>query len=635
VTRLADIFSRRPPIATDATPLAQARQPERRQRMVEALRLTALRNWADAHPDAIRYEGNGKAPVAGAAPPAFAMADVVTTLWTRALRIDAADSSWPDRDRIIVATRQDARLMRAVLELSGLDPADLSHGLPGIEAVIGQAGEALSFAVGCVLSERMLAARFGKSLVDHRAWLFATPADITGGIGYEAASLAGELRLSKLAILVEEPAHPTPDETPAAELLERFASWGWATKRIAGHDAAAIASALSFTLRARKPVLLVCKTSTPPAPRADRTVSEDVAEAWRGAGARATAARRGWLKRLARHALAGDFERVLNGRLPDGWRDAARINRSMLVVEGAALSGPEASRRVIEALGTAVPEMIRASLGAAGRPAGLAPLGHEPVENGDFARRHIQFGSRQVSMAVTLAGVVGHGGLIPAGGLAMSCGHTLFPAIRTVGRHRRRIVFTLLEEAAETASADYLATFRALPELLVFRPAGAVETSECWELALHKEDGPSVLVQTPQPVPPWRTDTAENSSARGAYLTASEEGPRAATLIASGAEVEPALAAQAALAQAGITVAVVSMPSWSLFAAQDEAYQTQTLGDAPRIGVEPGTGFGWERWLGPSGHFVSSDVILPGQAHSAQTVETLTEALIVAVKKKL
>ena len=625
MTRLADIFTRKSPSAADATPLAQARQPERQQRLAEAVRAVlgvraAALNGAGAQVTEVTMSP---------------LVEIGTTLWTRVLRFDAADPAWGDRDRVVLARREHGPLMRAILDLTGIEGVEGSTGLPGLDPVFAPAGQALAFAVGQALAERMMAARFGKSLVDHRTWLIATPAELAGGLSYEAANFANEFKLAKLAIIVDDT--PLAAHAPADDCLERFASWGWATKRVGAQDPAAIAAAFTIALRARKPLIIACRKPPSVQRLPDRAISEDVREAWRAAGTRNTTARRGWLKRLARHAQAADFERVMSGRLPDGWRDAARAARAHLAGITEPLSPLAAGHRFTQAMAAVVPDLIGASPASASRQASAPLPGAVPLDAGDYGGRHIAFGTAENALAGVLAGLSSHGGLTVVAETSATGADCLPQTIRPLARDGRRMVHVLVEQHMDPAAAAALplASLRAIPNLQVFRPACAVETAECWELALQRDDGPSVMIHSAQPMERWREESTENACARGGYVAAGLYDARAATLIASGAELAVAMEARSLLAEAGILVAVVSLPCWSLFANQNEAYRADVLGDAPRIGVEAGSDFGWGRWLGAQGQFVGAASLGLMAARPGEYFRVTPEALVGAVKKKL
>jgi transketolase len=626
VTRLADIFTRKATPAVDATPLAQARQPERQQRLAEAVRALLAAKAA-------ALNGAGRQVTEVAASP---LVETATTLWTRVLRFDAADPAWADRDRVILARREHAPLARAVLELAGTEGTDLALGLPGLDPIFATPGQALAFAVGQALAERMMAARFGKSLVDHRTWLIATPAELAGGLSYEAANLASEFKLAKLAILVDD----TPPATltaPADDCLERFAGWGWATKRVGAQDPAAVSAAFSIALRARKPLVIACRKPLSGPRPADRAISEEAREAWRAAGARNTAARRGWLKRLARHAQASDFERVANGRLPDGWRDVARAERARLSEITEPISPLMAGHRFVQAMAPAVPDLVGAAPAFPVKQANAPLPGAVPLDAGDYGGRHIAFGTAEIALAGVLAGVSSHGGLTVVAETSAAGADSLPQTIRPLAREGRRTIHVLVEQHADPAAAAALplASLRAIPNLQVFRPACAIETAECWELALQRDDGPSVMIHSSRAVQRWRDESAENACARGGYVAAGLYDARAATLIASGAELSVALEARRLLAEAGVLVAVVSLPCWSLFANQNEAYRADVLGEAPRIGVEAGSDFGWGRWLGAQGQFIGAASLGMMAARPGEYLRVTAEALVIAVKRKL
>ncbi|MGE0419485.1 MAG: transketolase C-terminal domain-containing protein, partial [Acetobacteraceae bacterium] len=263
---------------------------------------------------------------------------------------------------------------------------------------------------------------------------------------------------------------------------------------------------------------------------------------------------------------------------------------------------------------------------------------------GNFAGRYMHYGIREHAMAAAANGMALHGGVIPYTGTFFVFTDYMRPAIRLGALMRQRVIHVLThdsiglgEDGPTHQPIEHLASLRAMPNLHVFRPADTLETAECWELAVRRTDGPSLLVLTRQNLPALRTDVAENRSARGGYVMAEAEGPRRATLIATGSEVSIAMDARQLLAADGIAAAVVSLPSWELFAAQDEAYRAAVLGDAPRIGIEAACGFGWERWLGPDGVFLginSFGASAPADVLYKQFGLT-PDAIAAAVKKRL
>ena len=572
--------------------------------------------------DALRRVALGMAPEGGLA---VGMADVATVLWSQFHRFDAADPHWADRDRFVLSPGHGAPLLYALLHLTGhagmeaealADYRQLGcttsghpdHGAhPAIEATTGPLGQGLGMAVGMALAERLMAARFGKSLVDHRTWVVATLGDLMEGVSHEAASLAGHLRLEKLMVLLE-------DDTGTAEccsalaghddVLRRFAALGWATRSVDAHDPASIASALSLAARSRRPTLLACRTAlgrewAPPA-----AGEAQPSQGWAEAGHRGTGARRAWLKRLAHHPMRAEFERVTTGRLPEGWMEHLTAYKATLAGNCEPASTRDSAEALLEAFAPAFPELVggQTELGV-GRGA--------PVTPGSFSGRRVHYGPREHGMAACLNGLALHGGLLPYAVAPLAATDGMRPALRLSAMMRLRAVYVATHDSiglgadgAAYQPIEQLAGLRAIPGLLVLRPADAMEAAECCEVAVRRTDGPSLLVLSEQKLPMLRSDGGENRCARGAYVLAEANGPRAATLIASGSEVSLAMAARERLAADGIATAVVSMPAWGLFARMEAGARAAVLGSAPRFGIEAACGYGWERWLGEDGVFI-------------------------------
>ncbi len=625
--------------------LAQPPTPERR--MADAIRVLAM--------DAVQAANSGHPGMP------MGMADVATVLFTRALRYDAGDPKWPDRDRFVLSAGHGSMLLYALLHLTGhagmdidqlrrfrqLDSRTAGHPEygehPAIETTTGPLGQGLANAVGMALAERMLAARFGKSLVDHRTWVIAGDGCLQEGISHEAASLAGHLRLSRLCVLYDDNAISIDGGTALScsdDVLKRFSAYGWATRRIDGHDHAAIADALSYAARSKKPTLIACRTiigfgapnkagtaGTHGSPlgaaeiEAARqalgweappfVIPEDIAARWLEAGRRGAGQRLAWLRRLHASRDQAEFERGQAGRLPENWRAALDAARQEAIAAKLKLATRQSSQKALEALVPAIPELVGGSADLTGSNLTLV-RNMGVVQPGDYAGRYIHWGIREHGMAAAMNGMALHGGLRVYGGTFLVFSDYMRPALRLAALMRQPVVhvFThdsigLGEDGPTHQPVEHLPALRAIPNLHVFRPADMVETLECWALALARSDGPSALALSRQALPGLRTNTvAENACAHGGYVLAEAEGTRRATLIASGSEVALALAAREALQQDGIPTAVVSLPCWELFSAQDPVYQASTLGAALRVGIEAASGFGWERWLGMSGIFI-------------------------------
>ncbi len=563
----------------------------------------------------------------------------------------------------------DIRNVRRLHSPAAVHPEYAAH--PAIETTSGPLGQGLATAVGMAIAERNMAARFGKSLVDHRTWVIASEADMMQGISHEAVTLAGQFGLSKLTVLYGEPdiasdtgsrrtdidaARPGSDD-----VLKRFSACGWATKRVDGYDPAQISAALSSAIRSKKPTMIACRTEIagdapnkpatngvhafPAAPAlSNADIPDDIQQRWHIAGSRGASARRSWLKRLARHNQRAEFERVMAGRLPDNWHEAVAELKQHIASARPKFASSLSSQKCLDVLIPAIPELLGGSASLTGTAPAGSISGAASISVGNYGVRHIQFGSRDHGMGAVATGMALHGGIIPHIGTSFVFTDYLRPALRLCAMMRQRVVYVLTDDSIGLGEdgpthqpVEHLASLRAMPNLFVFRPADAMETAESWELALRRADGPSLLVLSRQTLLPWRTDMVENRSARGGYVLAEAEGPRQATIIATGSEVAIAMAAREKLAGDSIAVAVVSLPCWELFRAQDDAYRAQVLGGAPRVGIEAAAGFGWEQWLGSEGIFIG----MTGFGASASHQELYThfgitaDAVVAAVNRRL
>jgi transketolase len=633
-----------PMLALQAEILARPMTPARR--MADAIRALAI--------DATEQSRSGHPGLP------MGMADVATALWTRFHKFDAADPRWPDRDRFVLSAGHGSMLLYALIYLTGYDGMTIDdiHNFrqlhspaaghpeygehPAIESTTGPLGQGIATAVGMAIAERNMAARFGKSLVDHRTWVIASDGDMMEGVSHEAAALAGHLCLSKLTVMYDDNHVSIDGDTALSysdDVLKRFSAYGWATKRVDGHDPAQINAALSFAVRSKKPTLIACHTiiglgaptkagtnAVHGSPLGEKEASgakellgwheppfstpDDVKERWQTAGARGAVSRRSWLKRLARHNQRGEFERVMAGRLPDNWHEAVAALKQDIADERPKLATRASSQKCLETLVPATPELVGGSADLTGSNLTLVK-GMASIAAGNYGGRYIHYGIREHGMAAAANGMALHGGIIPYIATFFVFTDYLRPALRMAAIMRQRVVYVLThdsiglgEDGPTHQPVEHLASLRAMPNLHVYRPADTLETAECWELAMRRTEGPSLLVLSRQALPAFRTDTIENRSARGGYVLAEADGPRQATIIATGSEVPIAMAAREKLAGDGIAVAVVSLPCWEVFRQQDDAYRAQVLGGAPRVGIEAAGSFGWEQWLGPEGTFI-------------------------------
>jgi len=590
------------------------------------------------------------------------MADVATMLFTRYLKFDASNPEWPDRDRFVLSAGHGSMLLYALLYLTGFpgmtleairhfrqlgSPAaghpEYGHA-PGIETTTGPLGQGLGNALGMALAERILNARFSDALVDHRTYVIASDGDLMEGISHEACSLAGHLKLGRLVVLFDDNGISIDGATDLCEstnVLKRFEAYGWAVSRIDGHDGKAIDEALAKAQASDKPVLIACRTTIGyGAPKRAGTakahgealgaeeiagaratlgwayppfeIPADLAAEWRLAGARGTSHRLAWEARLKASALRERFESALSGEIPASLGPAVATLKRKLSSEKPAIATRKASEMTLEVVNAELPNTIGGSADLTGsvftktkNDAAIAP--------GFYAGRFIHYGVREHGMAAAMNGMALHGGLIAYSGTFLVFSDYCRPAIRLAAIMGQRVIHVMThdsiglgEDGPTHQPIEHLASLRAIPNLLVMRPADAVETVECWEIALREKTRPTILALSRQAVATVRTEhREENLSARGAYCLRDSEGPAQVTLLATGSEVEVALKARDLLAAQGVAARVVSMPCWELFEAQEPEYRSATLGPGTvKIAIEAAGPMGWERYIGADGGFI-------------------------------
>ncbi|MFN3213366.1 MAG: transketolase [Henriciella sp.] len=588
------------------------------------------------------------------------MADAATVLYRKFLKHNPADPDWADRDRFVLSAGHGSMLVYSLLHLTGYDSVSrddirafrqlgrTTAGHPenfvtkGVETTTGPLGQGITTAVGMAMAERHLNARFGDELVNHKTYVIAGDGCLMEGISQEAITLAGHLKLSNLIVLFDDNAVTIDGGTDMADSTDqcaRFEASGWVTKKVDGHDADDVEAALTWAQDQDKPVMLAVKTiigygakraGTGPAhggpygeeevatvresigwPHAPFEVPADIEAAWADAGKRAHAEHLAWKNRLDNHADKAAFEAAMAGALPANLSDIVNAHKKSVVEGGKDDATRKWSGAALEPLTEAIPEMIGGSADLTGsnntKTSHTAPLGPD-----NWAGRYVHYGIREHAMAAAMNGMALHGGVIPYSGTFLVFADYSRAAIRLGALMGERVIHVMThdsiglgEDGPTHQPVEHVASLRAMPNMTVFRPCDGVEAAECWELALRNETGPSTLALTRQKVKSARTaHTDENLSAKGAYVVSDADGAQA-VLIATGSEVEIALAAQSALAEKNIPVRVVSMPSMDLFEQQTGSYQTETLGgDLPKVAIEAGVRFGWDRWIGHDGGFV-------------------------------
>ncbi|MDA9436504.1 transketolase [Bradyrhizobium sp. CCBAU 51627] len=592
-------------------------------------------------------------------------ADIATVLFTQFLKFDAAATDWPDRDRFVLSAGHGSMLLYSLLYLTGnaamtLDQlkqfrqlGGLTPGHPenfhtkGIETTTGPLGQGISTAVGMALAEKMLAAEFGKKIVDHHTYVLASDGDLMEGVSQEAIAMAGHWKLNKLIVLYDDNGISIDGPTSIADSVDqvkRFKSAGWAAEKIDGQDQAAIADAITRAKKSNKPTLIACRTTIGfGAPHKAGTakahgealgadelkaakenlgislepfsVPDDVLKAWRAAGSRGAAARQEWEARLGElgSRKRAEFERRLRHERPASLAKALRAYKKDLLEKPMTAATRKSSEAVIEVIAGAMPmEFLAGSAdltGSNNNKAKSATAFSAKTPKGRF----IHYGIREHGMAAAMNGIFLHGGFAPNGATFLVFTDYARPAMRLAALMGAGVVYVMThdsiglgEDGPTHQPVEHLAALRAIPNMRVFRPCDAMEVAECWELALNRIDGPTVLALTRQNLPQLRTTAPnENPCAAGAYELVAAQGEAKATLFASGSEVEIAVAAQKQLAERGIASRVVSVPSLELLLAQPEAKRAAIIGNAPvKVAIEAAVRWGWDAVIGQDGEFV-------------------------------
>lgn len=592
-------------------------------------------------------------------------ADVATVLFTRFLKFDAADPAWPDRDRFVLSAGHGSMLLYALLYLTGnasmtldqlkrfrqlesLTPGHPENFItPGVETTTGPLGQGIASAVGMALAERLLAAQFDSDLVDHFTYVLCSDGDLMEGISHEAIALAGHLKLSKLIFLFDDNGISIDGPLTLSDSVDqvaRFKACGWNAVRVDGHDPEAIAGAITQAQSSDRPTLIACKTTIGfGAPKKAGTskahgeplgaeelagakkalgwsygafeIPDDVLAAWRVCGKRGEGASSAWRQRFAAAAPAARAEfqrRVIDRRLPHGLGDKLAALKEKLAAEAPTVATRKASEMVLETLAVEVPELLLGS-------ADLTPSNNtrtkdlKAVSPGDFSGRYIHYGIRELGMAAAMNGLATHGGFVPAGGTFLCFTDYARPAMRVAALSHIHAVYVMThdsiglgEDGPTHQPVEHLAALRAMPNMRVLRPADAVETLECWQIALERANGPTVLALSRQNLPPLRTSAgAENRCANGAYELAAADGTAEVSLFASGAEVAVAIDARKLLAERGIKARVVSVPSLDALLGASDAVRAGIIGTAPvKVAIEAAVRFGWDAVIGADGIFI-------------------------------
>ena len=590
------------------------------------------------------------------------MADVATVLFSKFLKFDASRPDWADRDRFILSAGHGSMLIYALLHLTGYKAAtkqelenfrqwgsktaghpEFGH-MPGVEVTTGPLGQGLATSIGFALAERHLAAKYSDDLVDHRTWVIAGDGCLMEGVSQEAITLAGRYQLNKLTVLWDDNEITIDGKvglSDATDQKARFKAAGWAVKAIDGHDLDAIKAALKWATRQDKPTLIACKTkigrgaatmegshkthgAALGATEIEATrkalgwtaapfeIPAEIADAWHKVGRRGAKDRKKWEARLAASDRAADFTRAMKGDLPQAAFDALNAKIAELIETKPAQATRQSSGAALDQVFAAIPELIGGSADLTGSN-NTYVSGTAILDAPKYEGRYVNWGIREFGMAAALNGLALHGGIIPYGGTFMVFSDYSRPAIRLGALMGVRAIHVLThdsiglgEDGPTHQPVEHLAALRAIPNLLVFRPADTVEAMEAWKIALETKTAPSALALSRQKTPAVRTvASSENLTAKGAYEIKAANGEAKVTLFGTGTELALALDAAATLEAEGTPTRVVSVPCFELFEQQDAAYQAAVIGRGTvRVAIEAAIKQGWERFIGEDGAFI-------------------------------
>ncbi|PZO04924.1 MAG: transketolase [Alphaproteobacteria bacterium] len=590
------------------------------------------------------------------------MADVATVLFSKFLKFDASRPDWADRDRFILSAGHGSMLIYALLHLTGYKAAtkeELSNfrqwgsktaghpeygHMPGVEVTTGPLGQGLATSVGFAMAERHLAAKYGDDLVDHRTWVVAGDGCLMEGVSQEAIALAGRYKLNKLTVLWDDNEITIDGKVSLSDTTDqkaRFKAAGWAVKAIDGHDMDAIKAALKWATRQDKPTLIACKTKigkgaatlegshkTHGAALGAAEIAatrlglawdhepfempQTIADAWAKVGRRGAKDRKKWEARLAASGQAADFTRAMKGDLPEGAFDALNAKIAELIETQPAQATRQSSGAALDQVFAAIPELVGGSADLTGSNNTFV-AGTPILDAPSYEGRYVNWGIREFGMAAAMNGLALHGGVIPYGGTFMVFSDYSRPAIRLGALMGVRAIHVLThdsiglgEDGPTHQPVEHLAALRAIPNLLVFRPADTVEAMECWKIALETKTAPSAMALSRQKTPAVRTVAGtENLSAKGAYEIKAASGEAKATLFGTGTELALALKAAETLEAEGVPTRVVSVPCFELFEQQDAAYRASVIGRGTiRVAVEAAIKQGWEGFIGEDGAFI-------------------------------
>ena len=578
------------------------------------------------------------------------MADVATVLFAEYIKLNPKAPKWFDRDRFVLSAGHGSMLMYSLLYLTGYEDITIEdiknfrqfgaktaghpeYGhLDGIDMTTGPLGQGISSAVGMALAERMLNAKYGNQLCNHYTYVIAGDGCLMEGISEESASLAGHLKLNKLIVFWDNnniTIDGTVDKASSTNQLMRFEAMGWNTLSINGHDYDEIRKAIETAQKSDKPTLISCKTTiglgspnkcgtskchgSPLGEEETKLMRQnlnwnyapfelpnEILSDWRNTQVRNQSLYNQWVENASKSSQ--EFRDVIANKLPHGWDNELNLLKETAIAEKTKVATRKASEMCLKAIVKNVPEIVGGSADLAASNLTFVE-GLKTITKDDYNGNNIMYGIREHAMGAIMNGLALHGGAIPYGGTFFVFSDYLRPSMRLAALMGLRVIYVLThdsigvgEDGPTHQPIEHLASYRAMPNILTFRPCDVVETAESWQIALTENKRPSLLALSRQNLPMLRTSAKDNLTLKGAYVISPAKNKRQATIIATGSEVSAAVEAQAILQNKGIDVAVVSMPCMELFEEQSENYQLEVLGSAPVISVEAGSTFGWNRY---------------------------------------
>lgn len=623
------------------------------------------------------------------------MADVATVLFSKFLKFDPSAPNWPDRDRFILSAGHGSMLIYSLLHLTGYKAMTMEQiknfrqlgsitaghpeygHVPGVETTTGPLGQGIANAVGFAIAERHLNARYGDGLVNHYTYVIAGDGCLMEGISQEAIALAGHLKLNKMIVLWDDNSITIDGPVSLSDSTnqkKRFEASGWKVIEIDGHNPSQIANAIRRAQKSELPTMIACKTTIGKgapnkagsnkahgSPLGDDEIAatrrargwgyepfeipEHVYKLWKRPGRKGRKAHKEWTDRLSDTSQAADFKRAIAGELNAGWLEAFQTYKDAIAKDMPTMATRASSGKALAPLTAALTDMISGSADLEGSNKTKTPATSNEIQAGNYGGRYINYGIREHAMAAAMNGMALHGGIIPYSGLFMVFMDYCRPSLRLAALMEIQAIYVAThdsigvgEDGPTHQPVEHLASLRAIPNTYTYRPADAVETAECWELAVQRKNAPSVMALTRQNVPALRDDASKNVCERGGYVLRPGAGSDEIVLLATGSEVHLAVEAHEVLATQGISARVVSIPCLDIFMEQDENYIRSVLGkDLPKIAIEAGIRQGWDALIGRDGGFIGMDSFgasAPG-ADLFPHFGITTDAIIEMAKSKL